>query len=184
MGFDYVRYQTAVIACMAYFIRVIRAPLVYFFELTLMSMNMGHHLIVQENIMTVTYIHPSGLVQNDTHHHVAVSTGTRHVHVSGQVALNEKGELVGENDLAAQTAQAFRNVGIALNSANATFGDVVRLKIYVARWKPEMMAAFGEGLGSVIDELQIGQPPASVIGVDILYIPEYLIEIEATAIID
>ncbi|KQZ61045.1 hypothetical protein ASD67_17350 [Sphingopyxis sp. Root1497] len=134
--------------------------------------------------MPVTYIHPTGLVRNDTHHHVAVSTGTRQVHVAGQVSIDEQGQLVGKDDLAAQVEQAFHNVHRALQSANATFADVVRLNIYVAGWTPDKMQAFGEGIGRVVGPLGIGQPPTSVIGVDMLYIPDYLIEIEATAVTD
>ena len=134
--------------------------------------------------MPVTYIHPQGLAKNETHHHVAVATGSRQVHVSGQVSVDVNGELVGKGDFAAQVEQTFRNVATALKSANATFADVVRLNIYVAGWKPEMMSARGEGLGRVAAELKIGQPPTSLIGVEILFIPEYLIEVEATAILD
>lgn len=134
--------------------------------------------------MPVTLLHPPGLARNETHHHVAIATGSRQVHVSGQVSVDENGELVGKDDLAAQVAQTFRNVATALKSAEATFADVVRLNIYVAKWQPQLMGAFGEGLGRVAEELQIGQPPTSLIGVEMLFVPDYLIEVEATAILD
>lgn len=133
--------------------------------------------------MPVSLLDPVGLKKPATHHHVAVATGTRQVHVAGQVALDENGELVGKGDLAAQVAQAFRNVAIALKAGGATFVDVVRMRIYVAGWSPDMMPAFGEGLGRIADELNIGQPPTSMIGVSILFDPEILVEIEATAIV-
>lgn len=134
--------------------------------------------------MPVSLLDPAGLKKPATHHHVAVSTGSRQVHVAGQVALDENGELVGKGDLAAQVAQTFRNVAIALEAGEATFADVVRMRIYVAGWRPEMMPAFGEGIGRVAEELKIGQPPTSMIGVSILFDPEILVEIEATAILD
>ena len=134
--------------------------------------------------MPVTLLDPVGLAKPDTHHHVSVATGARQVHVSGQVALDENGELVGKGDLAAQVAQTFRNVAIALEAGGATFADVVRLRIYVAGWKPDMMPAFGEGVGRVAEELNIGKPPTSMIGVSILFDPDFLVEIEATAILD
>lgn len=134
--------------------------------------------------MPVTLVNPPGLARNETHHHVSIATGSRQVHVSGQVAIDENGNLVGKGDLAAQVEQAFRNVATALKSTNATFADVVRLNIYVTGWTSQRMAEFAEGLGRVAAELQIGKPPTSLIGVDKLFVPDYLVEIEATAVLD
>lgn len=134
--------------------------------------------------MSVSLLDPIGLKKPITHYHVAVGTGTRQVHVAGQVALDRNGELVGKGDLAAQVAQTFRNVAIALEAADATFAEVVRLRIYVAGWSPDMMPAFGDGIRRVAEELNIGQPPTSMIGVSMLFDPEVLVEVEATAILD
>lgn len=134
--------------------------------------------------MSVSLLDPIGLKKPTTHYHVAVGTGTRQVHVAGQVALDRNGELVGKGDLAAQVAQTFRNVAIALEAADATFAEVVRLRIYVAGWSPDMMPAFSDGIRRVAEELNIGQPPTSMIGVSMLFDPEVLVEVEATAILD
>lgn len=134
--------------------------------------------------MPVTLLDPEGLKKPSTHHHASVATGTRHVHVSGQVALDADGQLVARGDLAGQVAQSLRNVGLALAGAGASFADVVRLKIYVAGWTPDMMPAFAAGVSRVAGELRLGQPPTSLIGVSILFEPDILVEIEATAILD
>ncbi|MGI9410200.1 MAG: RidA family protein [Hyphomicrobiaceae bacterium] len=53
------------------------------------------------------------------------------VYLSGQVPLNEKGELVGKGDPAAQAEQAMRNVASLLNDAGCTLSDVVKITIYI-----------------------------------------------------
>lgn len=133
--------------------------------------------------MPITLLDAPGLPKPETHHHVSVATGSRQVNVAGQVATDANGAMVGKGDLAAQIDQAFRNVALALKAGGATFADVARLRIYIAGWSPAMLPAFGDGLSRVAD-LGIGQPPTSLIGVSILFDPDILVEIEATAILD
>ena len=69
---------------------------------------------------TVEYPAPKGLLLNTGFSQVVVATGKRTVYTAGQVSIDERGELVGGGDLAAtQTAQAMRNVGLALAAAGA-----------------------------------------------------------------
>jgi enamine deaminase RidA (YjgF/YER057c/UK114 family) len=134
--------------------------------------------------MPVTLLNPNGLMKPDVYRQVAIATGTRQVHVAGQVAYDAEGKLVAPGDFAGQVARAYRNVAIALAAAGATFRDVVRLTIYVVDWKLEMMPQFLAGLEQVAEELQIVPAPASLIGVAVLYEPGVLVEIEATAVLD
>ena len=136
--------------------------------------------------MTVQHFSPEGLLQPTPYHHVAVGTGSRHVHVSGQVARSDDGTPVAPGDLAGQVAQALRNTATALSGAGATFDDVLRLTFFVTRWEPEMIGAFMSGVERVADELglRLPMPPSSLIGVDSLFEPDVLVEIEATAILD
>jgi enamine deaminase RidA (YjgF/YER057c/UK114 family) len=133
--------------------------------------------------MPVTLMNPEGLFQPEVYRQVAVATGTRQVHVAGQVAYDTEGRLVAPGDLAGQVAQAYRNVAVALASAGASFADVVRLTIYVVDWSLDKMPAFSAGLQQVAEELRIAPAPASLIGVSMLYEPGILVEIEATAVI-
>lgn len=133
--------------------------------------------------MPVTLTNPEGLFQPEVYRQVAVATGTRQVHVAGQVAYDTEGRLVAAGDLAGQVAQAYRNVAVALASASASFADVVRLTIYVVDWSLDKMPAFSAGLQQVAEELGITPAPASLIGVSMLYEPGILVEIEATAVI-
>ncbi|MGK8507205.1 RidA family protein [Nocardia asiatica] len=61
--------------------------------------------------MTVEHFTPEGMSQPTPYHHVAVGTGSRQVHVSGQVARLADGTSVAPGDLAGQVAQALRNTG-------------------------------------------------------------------------
>ncbi|HEV2529244.1 MAG TPA: RidA family protein [Thermomicrobiales bacterium] len=134
--------------------------------------------------MPVTLSTPDGLAPSPFYQHVAVGTGTRHVHIAGQVSTDAAGEVVAAGDLAGQTAQAFRNVHTALTSVGATFADVVRLTIYVVDWTPDKIEQFAGGVAQVAEEIGYQPAPASLIGVQILFDPSIMIEVEATAILE
>ncbi|MGW0192714.1 RidA family protein [Nonomuraea sp. NPDC003201] len=136
------------------------------------------------NLMAVSLINPDRHVRVPIYHHVAVATGSRQVHIAGQVAWDENGELVAPGDLAGQVAQVYRNVAKALDAAGATFHDVVRFTWYAAGWKREMYDAFTAGIEQAALEFDLATPPLALIGVDILFEPGILIEAEVTAIID
>ncbi|MGW3855443.1 RidA family protein [Micromonospora arida] len=134
--------------------------------------------------MPVTRFSPDGLQPHTPYEHVAVATGSRHIHVSGQIARLGDGTSVAPGDLTGQVAQTLRNTGRALAGAGASFEDVVRLTFYVTDWAPEKVGPFMAGIESVVEELGLPWPlpPASLIGVDHLFEPDVLVELEATAI--
>lgn len=140
----------------------------------------------EEKTVSVAYLTPEGMTQPMPYHHVAVGTGTRHVHVSGQIARLSDGTPVAVDDLAGQVAQALRNTATGLAGAGATFDDVLRLTFYVTKWAPAKIAEFMAGVEQVAAEigLSLPMPPASLIGVDYLFEPDVLVEVEATAILD
>ncbi|SFO17221.1 RidA family protein [Actinomadura madurae] len=136
--------------------------------------------------MAVHRFSPAGLLQPVPYHHVAVATGLRQVHVSGQVARLGDGAHVAPDDLAGQVAQALRNTATGLAGAGATFSDVVRLTFYVTRWTPGKITDFMAGVEEVAEEIGLPRPmpPASLIGVEVLFEPDVLVEVEATAVIE
>jgi enamine deaminase RidA (YjgF/YER057c/UK114 family) len=135
--------------------------------------------------MGIEMINPAGLVTPQGYTHLAVATGSRTVYVSGQVAQDADGNVLGAGDLAAQAEQAFRNVATALAAAGATMADVARTTLYVVDWSPEKMEPLFAGFGRVAAELGIAQPgPTTLIGVAALAAPDLLIEVEVTAVID
>ncbi len=136
--------------------------------------------------MTVTYSNPIEMMQPVPYHHVAVATGARHIHVAGQIGRLADGSPPAPDDLAGQVAQALRNTSIGLQGAGASFADVVRLTFYVTDWTPEKMGDFMTGVEQVATEVGLPSPmpPASLIGVSVLFEPDVLVEVEATAIVD
>lgn len=129
----------------------------------------------------ITFLNPPGLANLGTFSQVAVVSGGRTVHISGQLAWDEDARLVGAGDLRAQTARVFENLGKALRAAGATFRDVVKFTIYVVNLEPDDRAAISEVRNRYIDP---SRPPAStMIGVSALVVPEARIEIEAVAVI-
>lgn len=134
--------------------------------------------------MSARLISPQNMLQQTPYHHVAVATGTTQVHVAGQVGQRGN-EPVAADDLPAQVAQALRNTALGLAGAGASFSDVVRLTFYVTRWTPDKIEAFMAGVHTVAEEvgLPMPMPPASLIGVEVLFEPDVLVEVEATAVL-
>ncbi|MFJ3492904.1 RidA family protein [Streptomyces sp. NPDC086091] len=135
--------------------------------------------------MPITLVNPDGLPKVDAYHQVAIATGSRLVFVAGQVSWGADGATVGEGDLAAQVERAYLNAATALAGAGATFDDVVKATFYVVDWTPDKMPQFMEGVGRAAAALGVASaPPASLIGVATLDIPEHLVELEVTAVLD
>jgi enamine deaminase RidA (YjgF/YER057c/UK114 family) len=104
----------------------------------------------------------------------------RLVVVSGQVAQNVNGELVGPGDPAAQARQVFENLGRCLAEVGAGFDEVVKLTLFVLDVAD--LPAVREARDAVIDT---ARPPASsVVQVSALFAPSYLVEVEAWALVD
>lgn len=136
--------------------------------------------------MTVQTLSPDDMFQPVPYHHVAIGTGTRQVHVAGQISRDGQGNAIATDDLTGQVAQVLRNTARGLAGAGATFSDVVRLRFFLTRSAPENMGDFMAGMALVADELGLPQPlpPVSVIGVDFLFEPDVLVELEAYAVLD
>ncbi|GAA2441246.1 RidA family protein [Actinomadura vinacea] len=136
--------------------------------------------------MTVQMLSPEGMFQPVPYHHVSIGTGTRQVHVAGQIARDAEGNPLATGDLTGQVVQALRNTALGLAGAGAGFSDVVRLRFFVTHWSPEKIDDFMAGIEHVADELGIPRPlpPLSLIGVDYLFEPDVLVEVEAFAVLD
>jgi enamine deaminase RidA (YjgF/YER057c/UK114 family) len=113
--------------------------------------------------------------------HVVTSTGGKTVYVSGQVGVNERGEVVGKGDLRAQTVQTYENLKLALTAAGATFRDVVKMNLFVVGLKPEHVPVLREVRSRYVNA---EQPPAStLVGVSALVGADWLIEVEVVAVV-
>ncbi|MFC8075265.1 RidA family protein [Streptomyces sp. NPDC057307] len=135
--------------------------------------------------MAITLVNPTGLPEIDVYHQVSVATGSRLVFIAGQVAWDADGATVGEGDLAAQVERCYLNVATALAGVGASFGDVAKLTVYVVDWTPDKMPQFLDGVARASAKLGVTPvPPGTLIGVAALDVPEHLVEVEATAVID
>lgn len=111
--------------------------------------------------------------------HAVESSGSRLVHLAGQVAWDGDGELVGQGDLAAQCKQVFSNLREVLASCGLTPADVVRLRTYVVDYSPDKLDVIGPAIGEFYGDTV---PAANtLLGVASLAMPDFLIEVEATA---
>ncbi len=131
---------------------------------------------------TIEHLRPKGLFNNPAYSQVVTASGTKTIYVSGQVSMDENGAVVGAGDLAAQTTQALRNLGLALDAGGASFADVVKITTFVVNYAPEHRAIIAKARAPFFAG---GEPPAStLLGVSALAVPEWLIEIEAVAVVD
>ena len=131
--------------------------------------------------MNVEYLNPKQLCPTYGWTHVATVTGGKTVYISGQVGINERGEVVGKGDLKLQTEQAFRNIEFALAAVGTTFRNVVKTSLFVVGLRPEHVPILREVRSRFVSA---DTPPVStLVGVSALVGPDWLIEIEAVAVI-
>lgn len=124
-------------------------------------------------------INPPGLHQVAAYSHALVRRGTP-VMLTGQVALDAEGAVVGVGDAGAQAAQVWHNIGLVLDALGAGFDDIVKLTTF---------AVSLDDLGAIGAErarhFTPGRFPASTfLVVAGLAHPDYLVEVEATLILD
>ncbi len=100
------------------------------------------------------------------------------VYVSGQLALDQEGNIVGEGDMVAQTEKAYENLKKCLESVGAKIHDIVMLRIFVTdleeydKTRDVRKKYFGKY-----------RPATTGLEISRLYFPEAMIEVEATAVI-
>lgn len=112
-------------------------------------------------------------------HAVSADVPGRLVVLSGQIALDGDGNLVGPGDLEAQTRQVFANLGTALEAAGARWEHVVRLGYF-------LLDARGVGVVRAVREEMLPDglaPAASLVEVRRLVRDDLLVEIEAMAVV-
>ncbi|GFE19698.1 RidA family protein [Streptomyces sp. SID8375] len=135
--------------------------------------------------MAITLVNPSGLPEIDAYRQVSIASGTRLVFIAGQVAWDAEGVTVGGDDLAAQVEQCYLNIGTALAEVGGSFDDVAKLTVHVVDWTPDKMPLLMEGITRAAAKLGVTPvPPATLLGVAALDVPEHLVEVEATAMLD
>ena len=126
--------------------------------------------------MTREEIRVDGLAEPISHFTDAVRAGDL-LFVSGIVAVDEDGRLVGADDVVAQAQQVFENMRVVLTAAKCTFADVVKVTIFLTDVddrpliNPLRQEVFGEA-----------RPASTLVEVSRLAVPGAKIEIEAVAV--
>jgi enamine deaminase RidA (YjgF/YER057c/UK114 family) len=100
------------------------------------------------------------------------------IHVAGQVSLDEDGTLVGAGDAAAQARQALVNLRRVLEAAGATLDDVVKTTVYLTD-----LDSRGPVNEARLEAFTAPPPANTLLVVSSLALPEFLVEIEALAVI-
>ena len=114
--------------------------------------------------------------------HVAEVTGGRLVYIAGQVAMDRSGNLVGKDDFRAQVQQVFENLKSAVEASGGSFHDVIKLNYYCAESvDPALIPAVREIRDKYVNT---ANPPTSTfVVVKRLVRPEWMIEVDAVAVV-
>lgn len=128
--------------------------------------------------MPPRFLNPHSLSSPTAYAHVAVVEG-RQIHVAGQVALDASGALVGKGDIEAQAEQVYRNLAAALEAAGASLKDVFKATTFVVGLTKEKAAII-----RAVRQRHFGAgpyPASTMVGIEALVDPDFLIEIEVIA---
>jgi enamine deaminase RidA (YjgF/YER057c/UK114 family) len=131
--------------------------------------------------MTLELINPEDLPTPPTYTHVVIATGARLVFISGQEPEDEHGNIIGPGDLAVQARQVFGNVGRALAAAGARPEQVTKITIFVADYRREQLPVIEAGRLALFGD---HKPADTLVAVAALSHPDYLIEVDAIAVLD
>jgi reactive intermediate/imine deaminase len=133
---------------------------------------------VGENNPKRRFLSPESLPPPSGYNHVVDSPADRIIFISGQVPLDTEGRLVGDDEFGAQVRQVFENLTAALEAADASWADVVKLNYYLV--DVSQLAS----VRAIRDEfVDTAHPPAStLVGVSRLFREDVLIEIDAVAV--
>lgn len=132
--------------------------------------------------MSTQHINPDTLGTPGAYSQVVVGEGTRIVSVAGQVATDTSGNVVGKGDFAAQALQAYRNVRSALAAVGATFDDVTKMTVFIVNF--DEAAHFGPLIEARQQVIPGKKPANTLLGVQALASPDFLIEVEAMAVLE
>lgn len=126
----------------------------------------------------VKFINPETMPATFGYTNVVEVRNARTIYVSGQVAINKAGQVVGVGDLALQTKQVFENIKSALEAAGVNFNDVVKLTFFLTDISQMQIVR------DIRDQyVNTANPPASsAVEIRKLIRDELLIEIEAIAV--
>ena len=132
--------------------------------------------------MKITRINPPGSPTPRNYHHVVSVEGGRTVYLAGQIAFDENRNIVGGNDIIAQTHQALTNLKRNVEAAGASMSDMVKITTFVVDYDQRQLPGIIDVIGEYFPAEH--QPTNTLIGIDCLAVEGLLIEIEGIAVTD
>ena len=129
----------------------------------------------------VQHLNPDGLHRNSAYSQaVLVSGGRKTLYVGGQNSVDASGNVVGKGDIAAQSEQVLKNVAMALAAGGANLEHVVKWGVYIVQGQSPLpgFEAFRRAWGD-----RPNPPTVTVLFVAGLAHPDFLVEIDAIAVI-
>lgn len=131
--------------------------------------------------MPAQYLNPETLHSNPVFTQaILLPAGARTLLIGGQNAVDRQGQVVGKGDVAAQSAQALGNLKAVLDAAGAKLEDLVKVTVVIDQ-SADLRAAFGAWMS--FWGARTNPPTVTVLRVAGLANPDYLIEIEAQAVL-
>ena len=131
--------------------------------------------------MGSTRINPENLYESTRFgfSHAALDEANGVLHLAGQVAWDKDYTVVGGDDLAAQTRQALANIKTVLEAAGSDVTHLLRLRTFIVNYDMSKLEAVGGELAAFYGD--VTPAPNTIVGVQALALPDFLIEIEAIA---
>jgi 2-iminobutanoate/2-iminopropanoate deaminase len=133
----------------------------------------------QARALQVKRTNPPALSKPTGYTHIVEVTGpAKTVYISGQIAYDKDGKVVGAGDMKAQAEQVFSNLQAALTAAGATFSDIVKMNTYITDMSKAQAVRdvraryFGDAT-----------PASTFVQVAGLVRPELMLEVEVIAVI-
>lgn len=129
---------------------------------------------------SIVRINPPELGTPPGYSQVVEVRASRIIFIAGQTALDRDGNVVGQGNFAAQAAQVFDNLAIALNAADCTPAHLVKMTVFLTDMNN--LTAYREARNRFFAKVTPPAAPAvTLVEVSKLYGPHFLIEIEAIA---
>ncbi len=126
---------------------------------------------------------PEAIHKPNGYSHVGEVERGKLIYIAGQVAFDNNGQLVGKDDVAAQIEQVFKNLDEALKSAGASFANVIKFNFFcVDRVDRARMPSIRATRDRYINTQ--APPVSTFVFVSSLVNPDWLIEVEAVAVVD
>ncbi len=132
--------------------------------------------------MKIIRLNPPGSPTPKNYHHAVSVEGGRTIYLAGQIAFDKDRNIVGGDDVVAQTRQALTNLRRNVEAAGASMADMVKINTYVVNYDQSQL----QGIINVIGEFfpEGHQPTNTMLGIECLAVEGLLIEIEGIAVTD